>query len=121
MGPLGFWGFLSSFPLCLVGKSALDWWIDGQVGGLVGELVGGPSVSCRCPLSTSRVYASVSRGLIPISGASRVPPGSGMTTKIIHFMVNGRLEHAEFGADCSAADVKGKRPGARGSPQLMVL
>ncbi|KAG7502829.1 high affinity cGMP-specific 3 3' [Solea senegalensis] len=29
-----------------------------------------------------------------------------MTTKIIHFMVNGRLEHAEFRADCSAADVK---------------
>ncbi|XP_049426033.1 high affinity cGMP-specific 3',5'-cyclic phosphodiesterase 9A-like isoform X1 [Epinephelus fuscoguttatus] len=29
-----------------------------------------------------------------------------MTTKIIHFMVNGRLEHAEFGDDCSAADVK---------------
>ncbi|XP_075950970.1 high affinity cGMP-specific 3',5'-cyclic phosphodiesterase 9A-like [Anarhichas minor] len=29
-----------------------------------------------------------------------------MTTKIIHFMVNGMLEQAEFGADCSAADVK---------------
>ncbi len=39
------------------------------------------------------------------------PPGSGMTTKIIHFMVNGRLEQAEFGAECSAADVKGKREG----------
>lgn len=40
-----------------------------------------------------------------------VPPASGMTTKIIHFMVNGRLEQAEFGADCSAADVKGKMDG----------
>ncbi|XP_075904690.1 high affinity cGMP-specific 3',5'-cyclic phosphodiesterase 9A-like isoform X2 [Nelusetta ayraudi] len=29
-----------------------------------------------------------------------------MTTKIIHFTVNGRLEQAEFGAECSAADVK---------------
>ncbi|XP_026157321.1 high affinity cGMP-specific 3',5'-cyclic phosphodiesterase 9A-like isoform X1 [Mastacembelus armatus] len=29
-----------------------------------------------------------------------------MTTRIIHFTVNGRLERAEFGADCSAADVK---------------
>ncbi|XP_049920874.1 high affinity cGMP-specific 3',5'-cyclic phosphodiesterase 9A-like isoform X2 [Epinephelus moara] len=29
-----------------------------------------------------------------------------MTTKIIHFMVNGRLEHAEFGDNCSAADIK---------------
>ncbi|XP_060888916.1 high affinity cGMP-specific 3',5'-cyclic phosphodiesterase 9A-like [Labrus mixtus] len=29
-----------------------------------------------------------------------------MTTKIIHFMVNGRLEQAEFGANNSAADVK---------------
>ncbi|XP_045906759.1 high affinity cGMP-specific 3',5'-cyclic phosphodiesterase 9A-like isoform X1 [Micropterus dolomieu] len=29
-----------------------------------------------------------------------------MTTKIIYFMANGRLERAEFGADCSAADVK---------------
>ncbi|XP_070814137.1 high affinity cGMP-specific 3',5'-cyclic phosphodiesterase 9A-like isoform X2 [Chaetodon trifascialis] len=29
-----------------------------------------------------------------------------MTTKIIHFTVNGRLEQAEFAADCSAADVK---------------
>ncbi|XP_035500797.1 high affinity cGMP-specific 3',5'-cyclic phosphodiesterase 9A-like isoform X2 [Scophthalmus maximus] len=42
-----------------------------------------------------------------MSGAGRVPPGSRMTTKIIHFMVNGRLEQAEFRADCSAADVKG--------------
>lgn len=32
-----------------------------------------------------------------------------MTTKIIHFMVNGRLEQAELTADCSAADVRGKR------------
>ncbi|XP_029369626.1 high affinity cGMP-specific 3',5'-cyclic phosphodiesterase 9A-like [Echeneis naucrates] len=29
-----------------------------------------------------------------------------MTTKIIHFLVNGRLERAEFGDDCSAADVR---------------
>ncbi|KAM6892856.1 high affinity cGMP-specific 3',5'-cyclic phosphodiesterase 9A-like [Lycodopsis pacificus] len=29
-----------------------------------------------------------------------------MTTRIVHFMVNGMLEQAEFGADCSAADVK---------------
>lgn len=35
-------------------------------------------------------------------------PDSGMTTKIIYFMVNGSLERAEFGADCSAADVKGE-------------
>lgn len=34
-----------------------------------------------------------------------------MTTKIIHFMVNGKLEQAEFGGDCSAADVKGKLEG----------
>ncbi|KAF0046320.1 hypothetical protein F2P81_002849 [Scophthalmus maximus] len=47
------------------------------------------------------------RGVTSMSGAGRVPPGSRMTTKIIHFMVNGRLEQAEFRADCSAADVKG--------------
>ncbi|CAG00863.1 unnamed protein product [Tetraodon nigroviridis] len=29
-----------------------------------------------------------------------------MTTKTIHFMVNGRLEKAEFGSGCSAAEVK---------------
>ncbi|XP_022618682.1 high affinity cGMP-specific 3',5'-cyclic phosphodiesterase 9A-like [Seriola dumerili] len=29
-----------------------------------------------------------------------------MTTKIIHFTVNGRREQAEFRADCSAADVR---------------
>ncbi|KAM3584911.1 uncharacterized protein V6R79_002293 [Siganus canaliculatus] len=29
-----------------------------------------------------------------------------MATKTIHFLVNGRLEQAEFGADCSAAEVK---------------
>uniref|UniRef100_UPI003AAD3A99 high affinity cGMP-specific 3',5'-cyclic phosphodiesterase 9A-like n=1 Tax=Centroberyx gerrardi TaxID=166262 RepID=UPI003AAD3A99 len=29
-----------------------------------------------------------------------------MTTKIIYFMVNGRLEQAEFQADCSVADAK---------------
>ncbi|CAL8309089.1 unnamed protein product [Merluccius merluccius] len=29
-----------------------------------------------------------------------------MTTKVIYFMVNGRLEHAEFRTDCSLADVK---------------
>ncbi|XP_074520541.1 high affinity cGMP-specific 3',5'-cyclic phosphodiesterase 9A-like [Halichoeres trimaculatus] len=48
----------------------------------------------------------MSRGLIFLPGAGHVAPGPGMTTKIIHFMVNGRLEQAEFGADCSAADVK---------------
>lgn len=35
-----------------------------------------------------------------------------MTTKIIYFTVNGKLERAEFEADCSAADVKGKTRGA---------
>uniref|UniRef100_A0A3Q1I9Q9 Phosphodiesterase n=1 Tax=Anabas testudineus TaxID=64144 RepID=A0A3Q1I9Q9_ANATE len=41
-----------------------------------------------------------------------------MTTKIIHFMVNGRLERAEFGADCSAADVKDLfRAAAEAGPQ----
>ncbi|XP_068612733.1 high affinity cGMP-specific 3',5'-cyclic phosphodiesterase 9A-like [Brachionichthys hirsutus] len=29
-----------------------------------------------------------------------------METKIIHFMVHGRLERAEFGSECPAADVK---------------
>ncbi|XP_054638827.1 high affinity cGMP-specific 3',5'-cyclic phosphodiesterase 9A-like [Dunckerocampus dactyliophorus] len=29
-----------------------------------------------------------------------------MTTKIIYFMVHGRVEQAEFGADCTAEDVK---------------
>ncbi|KAM3857055.1 high affinity cGMP-specific 3',5'-cyclic phosphodiesterase 9A-like [Diretmus argenteus] len=29
-----------------------------------------------------------------------------MTTKVVYFMVNGRLEHAEFQTDCSAAEVK---------------
>ncbi|XP_056884698.1 high affinity cGMP-specific 3',5'-cyclic phosphodiesterase 9A-like [Takifugu flavidus] len=29
-----------------------------------------------------------------------------MTTKIIHFTINGRLEKAEFGSSCSAAEVK---------------
>ncbi|KAM7365799.1 hypothetical protein PAMP_016704 [Pampus punctatissimus] len=46
------------------------------------------------------------KSLIFRPGACHVPPESGMTTKIIHFMVNGRLEQAEFGSDCSAADVK---------------
>lgn len=32
-----------------------------------------------------------------------------MTTKIIHFMVNGKLEQAEFGAECSTTDVKGEK------------
>lgn len=32
-----------------------------------------------------------------------------MATKIIHFMLNGRLEQAEFGAECSTTDVKGKK------------
>ncbi|XP_077574784.1 high affinity cGMP-specific 3',5'-cyclic phosphodiesterase 9A-like isoform X2 [Stigmatopora nigra] len=30
-----------------------------------------------------------------------------MATKIIHFMVNGRVERAEFGSDCSSEDIKG--------------
>ncbi|KAM9334317.1 high affinity cGMP-specific 3',5'-cyclic phosphodiesterase 9A-like [Symphorus nematophorus] len=48
-----------------------------------------------------------SRGVLFLCGAGNVPPVSGMTTtKIIHFMVNGRLEQAELRADCSAADVK---------------
>lgn len=76
--------------------------------------MGGLPVSCRWLLY--RVKVSVSRGLIFLSGAGHVPPGSVMTTKIIHFMVNGRLEQAEFGADCSAAEVKGRREreGGRG-------
>ncbi|TDG96068.1 hypothetical protein EPR50_G00235800 [Perca flavescens] len=53
-----------------------------------------------------KVFMSESRVPFFISGAGHVLPGSGMTTKIIHFMVNGRPEQAEFGADCSAADVK---------------
>lgn len=66
---------------------------------------------CQLQVALYRIKVSVSRGLIFISGKGYVPPGSGMTTKIIHFMVNGKLEQAEFGADCSAADVKGKREG----------
>ncbi|XP_051283621.1 high affinity cGMP-specific 3',5'-cyclic phosphodiesterase 9A-like isoform X2 [Dicentrarchus labrax] len=61
---------------------------------------------CQLQLVHYRLLVSVSRGLIFLSGAGHVPPGSGMTTKIIHFMLNGRLEQAEFGADCSAADIK---------------
>lgn len=39
-----------------------------------------------------------------------------MTTKIIYFMVNGRLEKAEFRSSCSAAEVKGKaRRGGQGA------
>ncbi|XP_047432209.1 high affinity cGMP-specific 3',5'-cyclic phosphodiesterase 9A-like isoform X2 [Mugil cephalus] len=49
---------------------------------------------------------SLSTGPIFMSGAGHVPHGPGMTTKIIYFMVNGKLEKAEFGCDCSAADVK---------------
>ncbi|XP_029282801.1 uncharacterized protein LOC115005127 [Cottoperca gobio] len=37
-----------------------------------------------------------------------------MATKIIHFSVNGRLEQAEFRADCSAADVERSVPGGGG-------
>lgn len=31
-----------------------------------------------------------------------------MTTTIVHFLVNGRPERAEFRDDCSAAEVKGE-------------
>ncbi|XP_035533285.1 high affinity cGMP-specific 3',5'-cyclic phosphodiesterase 9A-like [Morone saxatilis] len=61
---------------------------------------------CQLQVVHYRLLVSVSRGLIFLSEAGHDPPGSGMTTKIIHFMLNGRLEQAEFGADCSAADVK---------------
>lgn len=45
-----------------------------------------------------------------------------MTTKIIHFMVNGRLEQAEFGAECSTTDVKGeKRPEACCTTQAYIV
>lgn len=71
--------------------------------------MGGLSVSCRWPFTESRCQCQeVSFSFLE---EGHVPPGSGMTTKIIHFMVNGKLEQAEFGADCSAADVKGKREG----------
>lgn len=70
--------------------------------------MGGLPVSCRCPPYPVKVCMSVSKGPIFISGSGHVPHGSGMTTKIIYFMVNGKLEKAEFGSDCSAADVKGK-------------
>ena len=63
---------------------------------------------CQLQLVLHRLKESESRGLSILCGAGHDPPGSGMTTKIIHFMVNGRLEQAEFGPDCSAADVKGK-------------
>ncbi|XP_061635602.1 high affinity cGMP-specific 3',5'-cyclic phosphodiesterase 9A-like isoform X2 [Phyllopteryx taeniolatus] len=40
-----------------------------------------------------------------------------MATKIIHFIVNGRVERAEFGADCTAEDVKDLfRAAAEASP-----
>ncbi|XP_061897952.1 high affinity cGMP-specific 3',5'-cyclic phosphodiesterase 9A-like isoform X1 [Entelurus aequoreus] len=48
----------------------------------------------------------MSRGLIFISGACGVPAHPEMTTKIIHFMVHGKAEQAELGADCTADDVK---------------
>lgn len=63
---------------------------------------------CQLQVVLHRLKESESRGLSILCGAGHDPPGSGMTTKIIHFMVNGRLEQAEFGSDCSAADVKGK-------------
>ncbi|XP_057715874.1 high affinity cGMP-specific 3',5'-cyclic phosphodiesterase 9A-like [Corythoichthys intestinalis] len=49
---------------------------------------------------------SMSRDLIFLPEACHVPPGPQMTTKIIHFMVNGRVERAEFGADSTAEDIK---------------
>ncbi|XP_029941877.1 high affinity cGMP-specific 3',5'-cyclic phosphodiesterase 9A-like [Salarias fasciatus] len=36
----------------------------------------------------------------------QTPRGSGMSMKIIYFMINGKLERAEFRADCSATEVK---------------
>ncbi|XP_071335792.1 high affinity cGMP-specific 3',5'-cyclic phosphodiesterase 9A-like [Trachinotus anak] len=70
--------------------------MDEWVGSL--SVAGGPFPHSRC--------TSVSRGVIFTCGAGHASPGSGMTTKIIHFMVNGRLEQAELGPDCSAADVR---------------
>ncbi|XP_051913414.1 high affinity cGMP-specific 3',5'-cyclic phosphodiesterase 9A-like isoform X5 [Hippocampus zosterae] len=46
------------------------------------------------------------RDLIFIPEACHVPSGPKMATKIIHFIVNGKVERAEFGADCTAEDVK---------------
>lgn len=68
-------------------------------------------VGCQLQVVLCRIKVSVSRCPIFISGAVHVQPASGMTAKIIHFMVNGKLEQAEFGGDCSAADVKGKPGG----------
>ncbi|XP_019746409.1 high affinity cGMP-specific 3',5'-cyclic phosphodiesterase 9A-like isoform X2 [Hippocampus comes] len=60
---------------------------------------------------------SPSRDLIFILGACHVPPGPQMATKIIHFIVNGKVERAEFGADCTAEDVKDLfRAAAQASP-----
>lgn len=65
---------------------------------------------CQPQVAPLQNPVSVSRGVILFCGAGPVPPpGSEMTTKIIHFMVNGKLEQAELGAGCSAADVKGER------------
>ncbi|XP_077422994.1 high affinity cGMP-specific 3',5'-cyclic phosphodiesterase 9A-like isoform X2 [Vanacampus margaritifer] len=60
---------------------------------------------------------SLSRDLIFIPEARHVPPGKQMATKIIHFMVNGRVERAEFGSDCTAEEVKDVfRAAAEASP-----
>lgn len=74
------------------------------MGGRAGSLsaAGGPDTESRCQCQEDLIF---------ISRAGHVPPDSEMTTKIIHFMVNGKLEQAEFRADCSAAEVKGKREG----------
>lgn len=61
-------------------------------------------------------YISPSRDLILIPGACHVPSGPQMATKIIHFIVNGKVERAEFEADCTAEDVKGKREDFSYSP-----
>lgn len=65
---------------------------------------------CQLQVAPLQNQVFVSRGVILFCGAGPVsPPGPEMTTKIIHFMVNGKLEQAELGAGCSADDVKGER------------
>ncbi|XP_037132212.1 high affinity cGMP-specific 3',5'-cyclic phosphodiesterase 9A-like isoform X1 [Syngnathus acus] len=60
---------------------------------------------------------SLSRHLIFIPGACHAPPRLQMATKIIHFLVNGKVERAEFRADCTTEDVKDLfRAAAEASP-----
>lgn len=82
-----------------------------EFGGWVQESPVGGWGLCQLQVVLSRLEVSALSGLILICGARQVPPGSRMTTKIIHFMVNGRLEKAEFESSCSAAEVKGKTRG----------